>query len=387
MCSTDRSKALLDIFRQGLCHFDQVQSSAMLGDRHSYIGMSDIGRYLDCPRHAIASKLMLKRENLNEQFILQRGHWFENGVGVILGHLGLKKFHQLEIDCRMNDIPMKAHLDFTLVWQQPALAVRVLEIKSMGQIPPTPYQAHEMQVSAQTSLLQNCWRDPVFSLRDGNGILLEDHLSFPEICHKQLGISLPNEPDQVSIEGWLLYLSMKDTQAFGPYVHNEAMFRIAHNQATQFWSHLEACKTGTLSLKDMPYAKGFHPLCAYCHVNADCPKFQASEFQPQWETAIAKLDNLKQDKAFLDAEIKEIESMLKLACNNSPADTWINTEGHRFRLASVKGRRTLDRGLLRQQLCDLFDGFGIENMNVDDFIASCEKEGEPGARLYINPVN
>ena len=57
MDSSDRGKALLELFRQGLANYGQRQTQAMLGDRTAYIGMSDIARYTECPRAAVAGKL------------------------------------------------------------------------------------------------------------------------------------------------------------------------------------------------------------------------------------------------------------------------------------------------------------------------------------------
>mgnify|MGYP007116388159 CR=1 FL=1 len=53
MDSSDRGKALLELFRQGLANYGQRQTQAMLGDRTAYIGMSDIARYTECPRAAV----------------------------------------------------------------------------------------------------------------------------------------------------------------------------------------------------------------------------------------------------------------------------------------------------------------------------------------------
>ena len=85
MQMTERSKALLEIFRQGLSHIGIVQINQNLGDRQSYIGVSDISQYVECPRKAIASKLYPIKEDLSSQLALQRGHSFEKGVGNSLG--------------------------------------------------------------------------------------------------------------------------------------------------------------------------------------------------------------------------------------------------------------------------------------------------------------
>ncbi len=89
------------------------------------------------------------------------------------------------VDCRC------AHLDFTLVWEQPCSAVRVLEVKSMEQLPPDPYAAHELQISGQVGLLHRLRNQPAFSLRDKDGALLHENLTFPQLCRERLGLTLP----------------------------------------------------------------------------------------------------------------------------------------------------------------------------------------------------
>ncbi len=349
-------------------------------------GMSDIGRYLDCPREAIFTKLNPSYNSLSEQLALQRGHWFEEGVGNVFKSLGMRLLPQLEIDCRPDGIPLKAHIDFALVWDKPTLAVRVLEVKSMSVLPDAPYSAHEAQVGGQTSLLHEYWQNPVFSLRDSKGCILDTHLTFPEICNRHLGIRLPEKPEDVSIEGWLLCLSMKDATAFGPYNYDKDLLQTILQNAATFWTQLQDVQRGLLSLEELSYAQGFHPLCQYCKANADCPKFKVGSFDSSWEAILSILDEHKQVRSGLDTRIKEIEAVIKNVCILSGNSDWIDTGGHRFRLTQTKGRRILDRDLLHDQLADLFHGLGIEDMDVDGFIASCEKESDPSSRLTINQI-
>ena len=119
-----REKALLEVIRQGFLVSSRSQTHAMLGDRTSYVGMSDVGKYLECPRAAVASRIFPEPENLDRLLPLQRGHWFEQGIGEGLSALGLRVLPQLEIDWIYKDTPIRAHLDFTLVWDSPRKAVR-----------------------------------------------------------------------------------------------------------------------------------------------------------------------------------------------------------------------------------------------------------------------
>ena len=164
-----REKALLEVIRQGFLVSSRSQTHAMLGDRTSYVGMSDVGKYLECPRAAVASRIFPEPENLDRLLPLQRGHWFEQGIGEGLSALGLRVLPQLEIDWIYKDTPIRAHLDFTLVWDSPRKAVRILEVKSTENIPTEPYPSHLIQVKGQTSLLAALWHQPVFSVRSTSG--------------------------------------------------------------------------------------------------------------------------------------------------------------------------------------------------------------------------
>lgn len=82
--------ALLNI---GLQKSGSIRTAATLGDRSTYIGMSDIGKGVDCLRTAVAGKLPVQSATCSGQFAkhqgqatlqrelrMQRGHWFEAGV-------------------------------------------------------------------------------------------------------------------------------------------------------------------------------------------------------------------------------------------------------------------------------------------------------------------
>lgn len=105
MCQTERSKALLEVFRQGLQHYAERQTRALLGDRSAYLGMSDLARYAECPRAAVATKLYPQNTSLGNLLTLQRGHWFEDGIAGCFGALGLRFMRQVEICHSHVDVP------------------------------------------------------------------------------------------------------------------------------------------------------------------------------------------------------------------------------------------------------------------------------------------
>ena len=114
---------------------------------------------LDCPRAALAAKLYPPEhrntaEALNHQITFQRGHWFETGVHQALIGYGLSPLSQLEIEIRHENIPIKAHLDFTLVADQLQPTVRILEVKSTVRLPTTLSESYAMQIGGQMALLK-----------------------------------------------------------------------------------------------------------------------------------------------------------------------------------------------------------------------------------------
>ena len=359
----------------------------MLGDRSSYIGMSDIGRYAECPRAAVANKLRPQPTALGRLLSLQRGHWFEDGVGQCLKALSLHILPQLEISFTWQGTPIRAHLDFTLVWQSSASAVRILEVKSMEAIPDRPHAAHEVQIKGQVSILGWLWSKPVFTLRSPDGTLLHENLTFPRLCKAHFGMAVPQSSEGVSLEGWLLCLSMREARAFGPYGHDAEAPEQVLWAARDLWTDMNAVREGSMQLNDVPCVKGFHPLCAACEHNADCPKFPQGAYQPQWEEALARLEGLKSGRAALDAEIRETEAALKQAHQLSGTKDWITTGRHRFRAATVAGRRTLDREAMREELEAICAAENIDPIDVPAMFARHEREGAPSTRLSVTTIN
>ena len=381
--TTSRADALLEVIRQGIFVSGERQKNATLGDRTAYVGMSDLAKYTDCPRAALAEKLLPHNFSLERLLPMQRGHWFEEGIGLCLVDLGLHVLPQLEICHTFEAVPIRAHLDLTLVWDRPRPAVRILEIKSMGQIPQKPYNAHVVQVQGQTSLLQALWDKPAFSLSAGNGRKQQQGVSLRELCASQFNIDMPASAKDVSIEGWLLCLSMKDAQAFGPYSFDADVLEQVQCAAHDFWQNLHEMKEGNLSLDSIPHAQGFHPLCGCCPYNAYCPKYTQGAYQPQWEPAIGKLDALKHQRSALDSEIKEVELALKQAYRLSDTQDWISTGQHRFRQSVTAGRRTLDEVSLKEEIDGICASAGIDQIDVDAMLRRHEREGPPSTRLSV----
>ena len=387
MINTDRTEGLRALIRQGLQAVSQQSTAAHLGDRSTYVGMSDIGQHWECPRAALARKVLPTTNSLERLLTLQRGHWFESGVGKALASLGLYVLPQLEINWQHQGVPIKAHLDFVLVWGAPVNAIRILEVKSTDKLPASPHDSHLLQLHGQIGLLAQAWDKPVFSLRAEDGTLLHEKMTFPQLCRAQLGLQLPKQAEKLSIEAWLLCLSMKDVTTFGPYTFNQAMLDTALDHAVQLWGDLTAHRAGNLSLSQVTCAQGFYPICSYCEYNGDCPKFPQGVHMPQWEPALEKLAALKEQRTALDSEIKEMETVLKLVHRQAGTRDWVDTGNYRFRMSVTAGRTTLDKDALREELTEIFHAEHLGDIDVNALLARCERTGSPFEKLSISPIN
>ena len=383
----DRTEGLRALIRQGLQAVSQQSTAAHLGDRSTYVGMSDIGQHWECPRAALARKVLPTTNSLERLLTLQRGHWFESGVGKALASLGLYVLPQLEINWQHQGVPIKAHLDFVLVWGAPVNAIRILEVKSTDKLPASPHDSHLLQLHGQIGLLAQAWDKPVFSLRAEDGTLLHEKMTFPQLCRAQLGLQLPKQAEKLSIEAWLLCLSMKDVTTFGPYTFNQAMLDTALDHAVQLWGDLTAHRAGNLSLSQVTCAQGFYPICSYCEYNGDCPKFPQGVHMPQWEPALEKLAALKEQRTALDSEIKEMETVLKLVHRQAGTRDWVDTGNYRFRMSVTAGRTTLDKDALREELTEIFHAEHLGDIDVDTLLTRCERTGSPFEKLSISPIN
>jgi len=387
MEQTDRTEGLRALIRQGLQAVAHKDTLAHLGDRSSYIGMSDIGQHWECPRAALARKVLPTTNSLERLLTLQRGHWFESGVGQALASLGLYMLPQLEINWQHQGVPIKAHLDFVLVWGAPVNAIRILEVKSTDKLPGTPHDSHLLQLHGQIGLLTKAWNKPVFSLRAEDGTLLHEKMTFPQLCRAQFGLELPATAAEASMEAWLLCLSMKEVKAFGPYGFNQAMLNTALDHAAQLWGELTAFRAGHITLAQVDCAQGFYPLCSYCEHNGDCPKFPQGVQMPQWEPALEKLAALKDQRTFLDNEIKEMETVLKLVHRQAGTRDWVDTGTYRFRMSVAAGRTTLDKDALREELTEIFNSEHMGDIDLNALLARCERTGSPLEKLSISPIN
>jgi hypothetical protein len=394
---TTKSQGLLRLLTQGLFAHSEKETLRQLGDRTGYIGMSDIGKGMECLRAAVASKLGIVSQpapgdlvnlspqdlakTLERQIPLQRGHWQEAGIQQALQATGVKLVPQLAISVEHNGVPIQAHLDFTLVWGGQRPAVRILELKSNGHIPESLYASYEAQLYGQVGLLKTCWSQRCFAVGQDS-----EQETFPEIMHRLFGVVLPVSPDTVDIEAWVLSISMSKVKPFGPYVPDNAMLGACLDKAEAIWQAKSDVLAGTLTLNDLDVCQGFHPLCDWCEVNNDCPRFTGSEsleLDPACGMELEELAMLKERRTALEERIADIEEAIRKTYRLAKTRDWLSVGSHRFRVAAVAGRKTLDRHLLAERLTVLLG----DDLKAQALLEQCEKSGKPFERLFVSPIN
>ena len=289
---------------------------------------------------------------------------------------GLFPLSQLEIEIRYGDVPIKAHLDFTLVADQPQPTVRILEVKSTVRLPATLSGSHAMQIGDQTASLKTYWDLPVFNLVQNTGEVLL-YRTFPEICNECLGVSLL-DASACDIQGWVLCLSMCDAKAFGPFFPKDTDISRYLDMTSEFCETMIALRDNLLNLNTIQTVQGLSPVCPSCLWRKDCPHFKGSS-HPEWEDTLAQFMNLKTQKKSIEAEIGELESRLKVAyqLSHTVKGEWINTGNHTFRVIPQNGRVTLDRKRLNEEVETL-----LGEQKAQTLMAKCEKQGDPFERLY-----
>ena len=390
MITDTRSQKLLEIIAKGLEQQTRKNTQTQLGDRLEYIGMSDIGSYMTCPRMAILNKMKPQNStgNLQKLLTLQRGHWFEDGIADALTMLNFPMVRQLEISVPYTSTPVKAHLDFVLASTIPIPTVRILEIKSCQKIPDSLYSSYESQVYGQVGMFCRYWEEPVFSVRDESGAYRWKDKPFPELAHHLWGMKLPYEWENVDIEAWILCLSMTDAKVFGPYMGYSGMDDFVLNKATELWETFQQVQGGTLGISTLKTAAGFNPLCEYCNWNTDCPKYAGIE-HAELTPELDELAAWKAERKLLEDKISAREAAVKswYAHTAETQDGWIHAGKYRFKASELSDRRTLDKESLAEELIELFHDGGMDDVDVPALIARHEKTSSPTTRLFISTIN
>jgi hypothetical protein len=357
-----------------------IRTQTTLGDRSGYIGVSDIAKASDCLRAAVYAKTNASPHTLETLLRLNRGHWFEIGVAEAFRSSNVPFLHQLEIRISHNGIPVRAHLDFVFFEQSQEYitGIHVVECKSCGHIPETAYAAHEMQIYGQIGLLHSYLDQPCFFLL-GDGI---ESMTFASLLKKRYGAILPKNSGHTVITGSILCLSMNDAVVFGPYSPNAVMLDACLNLGEHIRNYADALRSGRVGLNEVPTVKGYHPLCDYCEINGDCPRFTGIP-APQLEEELLDLRDLKLEREILNRRIRALEEGLKTTARHiSPNGDWINAVTQRFRLGICEGRKILDKDMLASALVSRLPGETAESV-----MQAGMKTGESYERLHFGNMN
>ena len=340
---------LCSLLKQGLQASSHARTTLSLGDRSKYVGLSDIGKAADCLRTAVAGKVYLPQtlttatpcshDTFLRTLRMQRGHWFENGITEAFHATGIPVLHQMGIHARHHQTPIIAHLDLVLVTGGNAPRVQVVEVKNCEHIPDTAYAAHEVQLSGQIGLLNALWSQPCFMVQPGQ------LRTFPDLVRHVCNIALPEQAENVAIEGTILMLSMNDVKVFGPYTPNKIMLDVCLNLAESIWQNAEQVRKGKLNLNQIPTTKDARDTAA--------------------------------------TRIREMEDKMKQIFRGiGTGRDWISAVTHRFRVGICEGRKTLDKDRLLTALAPYLSADESEAV-----IQAGYKTGEPYERLYVSPVN
>ena len=400
-----KSDGLLALLTQGLLTHSENETLRQLGDRSLYIGMSDIGKGFECLRSAVAGKIGMRSKPaldtirelpaaeiaqiLGRQIILQRGHWQETGIESALKATGVKLIPQLEISIDFNGLPIKAHLDFTIVWGGQKPAVRIIELKSNEHIPEILYSSYEAQLYGQVGLLKACWNQPCFSVpEEYNGVVIMG-ATFPQVIHQMFGVELPETPEGVDIEAWALSISMSTIKPFGPYKPDSSMLTACLKIAEKIWVAKKEILAGNKKLNDLDYCYGFHPLCDWCDFNETCPKFMGkdiTDLDPVCGIELNELAKLKEQRNALNKYIAAVEDRIRKTyhlANQTNRLTWLTADDFRFKVSTVAGRKTIDMEVLTKEIIAILGDEGV----AQSIIERSEKLGKPFERLFISKIN
>lgn len=381
-----------------------------LGDRTEYLGMSDIGAALECPRSVVAKKVFpetvtpgdidalltkgqhdLILEIAQKHLRMAHGHWTEDGIAKSLLDSDTFFISQLEIRTLFGNVPVMAHLDFVFPFGGPRPALRVWETKSPEKNRDCIFANQETQLYAQLSMLKSLWSSPCFNVKKTDGTyMVAEHCSFPALVRQLGGPKMPSSSDYVDIEGYLLNLPPAGVNPFGPYRPNEIALKTCMGIADKVWRHIVDIREGKKTLDTVPHAKGFYPLCDYCDVSGACPKFgnaRLPEYQPmlqEYQECKAQEQWWKGKAEAVKSELKGVYRLLAKQKTISQGD-WVNCDGPRFKLALMAGKSSFSPDSLRKELVAMVEqGIQLETEEqVEALIKRCYTLGASYEQLYI----
>lgn len=427
MTNIEKRIGLLSYIAKGLVKADGIRTVADLGDRSTYMGMSDISS--KCPRKVVLGKLNPSTndnlEKLDEfsqsgnedgiQEILKqlvtfgRGHAWESILSKGFDAQGSMRIPQLEIRYNHQGTPIRAHLDDTLVFSDGS--IRILEHKCNEKVQDKElYPENELQIYGQLGLLKGLWEYPCFGITTKDGESSIKGKTFPELVKMLFDFDLPASADEVCIEGYVISVTLNPNQTknvvanpFGPYIPNDAMTQECLERAKWRWKEFKDVQSGQKSIDEIRFVYGFNPLCDFCDHCEGCPKFQVTE-TPELEADLECLFEKKKELKQLEAEVARLQDTATTEFNNlmkaqtcfeeNDRISFIQAGPFKFKVSERAGWKNLNKGLLEKSLLNLSVEYlqkAIENRGftlemVNGIIDSAIKQGDPFTVVNLNKL-
>jgi hypothetical protein len=248
-------------------------------------------------------KLKPVKLDLSSLIRFARGHAVEKMVRDALLWNDVKHHYQLEASHPKR--PFKVHVDFAF---ENTREMAVLEVKSVGTIPPAPYDSWLQQIHFQMGLVADEFGKPV-----RGAILAIDY-------------------------GGKLNL-------FNGFSHNLDVYEGLLAKADHIWSAMQGATEPTTE-------KG--PLCSWCHYRFGCPGFPQGENIPSMpvENEVEEYLGLKEQKKELDARLNRLKDLLMAAIENGGAEGKIKADSHILTLSERS--RTSAKPQLKSDHPDIF---------------------------------
>jgi len=246
-----------ELFLKSLTRLALEHTLKELGDRSKYLGASEIGQ---CPRKTILSKVAPSPADLETLLRFERGHMAEEIAAKALSAAGYTFERQVEVIC--DDLPIRGHLDFVFT-NEARKTKAVLEVKSPGHTPATPYGSWEEQLYLQMGLLARAY------------------------------------PEYRVEKGAILVLNLNDgeVELFNGYSHQEEVFAGLMEKARRIWDEYQSFLHEGVELTTEA-----SPLCGYCEYFDDCPRFAAEEV-PELDAAVQELLDLQEREKAIKKKI------------------------------------------------------------------------------------
>jgi hypothetical protein len=323
---------------EAISHYNALRTRKSLGDRRNYVGASDIASAFGCERRVLLDKFGGAEESRTPEstFVLERGHWVEQGLGEAIAARVRHTIFGLSITgMTEGGTPISIHPDIVCVCKTKIL---VFEVKSVGTIPAMVRTEHQSQLHIQMGVMAKMWSKNAFTTPWNR----EHPCSFPELLKGRFGLEgVGNEP--LPIEGYVVYVSNKALRVSPPQHIQESILEVLLNKADRIWALRSTPEQGMV-------AKGIYPLCDYCAHCSGCPAFKSTDVPElaatiqKYKEAAALLDAAKANKEIIAEELKTYGS--------KPAyiGKWLTAGGDKVKVSHVNGRATLDTDKLVELL-------------------------------------